>query len=60
MAEALVSTFNRDCVRVGDCSDAQTVLRSLAAWFTHYNEVRPHRALGYRSPRQLIPAMRTT
>jgi putative transposase len=41
MAEAFVRTFKRDYVRVGDCADAQTVLRSLPAWFTHYNEVHP-------------------
>jgi len=60
MAEAFVRTFKRDYVRVGDCADAQTVLRSLPAWFTHYNEVHPHRALGYRSPRQFIRAILTT
>jgi putative transposase len=60
MAEAFVRTFKRDYVRVGDCADAQTVLRSLPAWFTHYNEIHPHRALGYRSPRQFIRAILTT
>lgn len=60
MAEAFVRTFKRDYVRVGDCPDAQTVLRALPAWFTHYNEVHPHRALGYRSPRQFIRAILTT
>lgn len=60
MAEAFVRTFKRDYVRVSDCADAQTVLRSLPAWFTHYNEVHPHRALGYRSPRQFIRAILTT
>lgn len=59
MAEAFVRTFKRDYVRVSDCVDAQTVLRSLPAWFTHYNEVHPHRALGYRSPRQFIRAIMT-
>jgi putative transposase len=56
MAEAFVRTFKRDYVHVSECADAQTVLRSLPAWFTHYNEVHPHRALGYRSPRQFIRA----
>jgi len=60
MAEAFVRTFKRDYVRVGDCADAQTVLRLLPAWFTHYNEVHPHRALRYRSPRQFIRAILTT
>jgi hypothetical protein len=32
------------------------VLRSPPTWFTHYNEVHPHHALRYRSPRQFIRA----
>jgi putative transposase len=60
MAEAFVRTFKRDYVRVSACPDAKTVLRSLPAWFTHYNEVHPHRALAYRSPRQFIRAILTT
>ena len=56
MAEAFVRTFKRDYVRVSPCPDAETVLRSLPTWFTHYNEVHPHRALRYRSPRQFIRA----
>ncbi|WP_408892112.1 IS3 family transposase [Neoroseomonas oryzicola] len=60
MAEAFARTFKHDYVRVGDCADAQTALRSLPAWFTHYNEVHPHRALGYRSPKQFIRAILTT
>jgi putative transposase len=58
MAEAFIPTFKRDHVRVSDRADAQTVLRSMPAWFTHYDEVPPpHRALGYRSPRQFIRAI---
>nr|WP_265546415.1 IS3 family transposase [Roseomonas mucosa] len=60
MAEAFVRTFKRDYTRVRPCPDAHTVLQSLSAWFTHYNEVHPHRALGYRSPRQFIRATLTT
>lgn len=56
MAEAFVRTFRRDYVRPSGCPDAATVLRSLPTWFTHYNEVHPHRALRYRSPRQFIRA----
>ena len=55
MAEPFVRTFNHDYVRVRSCADAQTVLRSLPAWFTRYNEVHSHRALGYRSPRAVHP-----
>jgi len=28
------------------------VLRQLDSWFEHYNSVHPHKALGYRSPRE--------
>ena len=56
MAEAFVRTFKRDYVRVGGYSDAESVLRSLPAWSSHYNEVHPHRALRYSSPRQFIRA----
>lgn len=60
MAEAFVRTFKRDYVRVGHCPDAKTVLRSLPDGFNHYNQVHPHRALRYRSPRQFIRAILTT
>lgn len=56
MAEAFVRTIKRDYVRVSPCPDAQTVMRQLSSWITHYNEVHPHKALGYRSPREFIEA----
>jgi len=56
MAEAFVRTIKRDYVRVNPRPDAQTVMRQLSAWITHYNEVHPHKALGYRSPREFIAA----
>jgi putative transposase len=34
--------------------DAQSVIDQLPGWFAHYNEVHPHRALRYRSPREFI------
>ena len=34
------------------CAD----IPQLSAWITHYNEVHPHKALGYRSPREFIAA----
>ena len=52
MAEAFVKTFKRDYARVRPCPDAAAVLRQLDAWFAHYNTVHPHKALGYRSPRE--------
>jgi len=52
MAEAFVKTLKRDYARVNPCPDAATVLRQLDGWFEHYNAVHPHKALGYRSPRE--------
>jgi putative transposase len=54
MAEAFVRTLKRDYVRVNPTPDARTVIEQLPAWLTHYNEVHPHKALGYRSPREYI------
>ena len=52
MAEAFVKTFKRDYARVSARPDAASVLRQLDSWFEHYNSVHPHKALGYRSPRE--------
>jgi putative transposase len=60
MAEAFVRTFKRDDVRVSPCPNAAAVLRQLPGWFAHYNEVHPHKALGYRSPREFIRAQLRT
>lgn len=54
MAEAFVRTLKRDYVRVSPIPDAQSVLRQLPLWLAHYNELHPHRALSYRSPREFI------
>jgi len=54
MAEALVRTIKRDYARVSPIPDARTVLESLPLWFEHYNSLHPHKALGYRSPREFI------
>ena len=50
MAEAFVRTLKRDYVRVSPRPDARTVIKQLPNWLAHYNEVHPHRTLGYRSP----------
>jgi transposase InsO family protein len=34
----------------------ETIFRQLPRWVAHYNEVHPHKALGYRSPREFIRA----
>jgi putative transposase len=59
MAEAFVRTFKRDYVAVNPKPDATTVTRSLPKWFEHYNQLHPHRALGYLSPREFIAKMST-
>ena len=59
MAEAFVRTFKRDYVAVNPKPDATTVIRSLPKWFEHYNQLHPHRALGYLSPREFIAKMST-
>jgi putative transposase len=52
MAEAFVKTLKRDYARINPRSDAASVLRQLDGWFEHYNTIHPHKALGYRSPRE--------
>ncbi len=56
MAEAFVRTIKRDYVRISPCPDAAAVMRQLPAWIAHYNEIHPHKALGYHSPREFIAA----
>ncbi|SEN12214.1 Integrase core domain-containing protein [Sphingomonas gellani] len=58
VAEAFVRTLKRDYVRVSPRPDAHTVIAQLPDWIDHYNEVHPHRALGYSSPREFIAATR--
>ena len=33
---------------------AEGVIEQIPNWMAHYNHVHPHRALGYRSPREFI------
>ena len=54
MADAFVKTLKRDYVRVSPVPNAESVLRQLPGWLAHYNKLHPHRALGYRSPREFI------
>jgi putative transposase len=51
---ALVKTFKRDYVSVNAVPDAQRVIDQLPIWFEHYNCFHPHKALGYRSPKEFI------
>ena len=59
MAEAFVRTLKRDYARVTPLTDAKTVLNALPAWVMHYNTLHPHKALGYRSPREFISSRST-
>jgi putative transposase len=56
MAEAFVRTIKRYYVHVSSIPNAESVMRQLPRWIAHYNEVHPHEALGYRSPREFIAA----
>jgi len=58
MAETFVRTPKRDYVRMNPRPDAQTVIAQLPGWLAHYNDVHPHRALGYRSPREYMAQTR--
>lgn len=58
MAEAFVRTIKRDYARVSFLPDARAIMDLLPKWIAHYNEVHPHRALGYRSPREFIAAQK--
>jgi putative transposase len=54
VAEAFVRTIKRDYVRASPRPNTESVMRQLPSWIAHYNEVHPHKALGYRSPREFI------
>src|SRR4051812_15437973 len=54
--ERMNRTIKRDYVRVSPVPDAETAMRLLPSWMARYNEVHPHKALGYRSPREFNAA----
>lgn len=51
MAESFVKTLKRDYAQFAYRADAHAVFTQLPAWFEHYNDVHPHSALKYLSPR---------
>jgi transposase InsO family protein len=51
MAESFVNTLKRDYVSQMDRSTAAAVLSQLPDVFEHFNEVHPHSALKWKSPR---------
>jgi putative transposase len=52
MAESFVKTMKRDYVSWMPKPDVRTALQNLSIAFDHYNELHPHSALKYRSPRE--------
>ena len=51
MAESFVNTFKRDYVSGMKRTNGAVVLAQPPDAFRHFNEVHPHSALGYESPR---------
>jgi transposase InsO family protein len=51
MAESCVNTFKRDYVSQMNRRTAAAVLAQLPDAFEHFNEVHPHSALKWKSPR---------
>jgi putative transposase len=51
MAESFVNSFKRDYVSQMNRSSARAVLSQLPDAFKHFNEVHPHSALKYKSPK---------
>lgn len=56
MAERFVKTMKYDYIAFMDKPDVPTALTHLASALVQYNERHPHKALKYRSPRELRPA----
>lgn len=48
--ERLWRSVKQEDIYVQDYGDGLTAQRGLASWFTEYNTVRPHSALGYATP----------
>jgi len=57
IAESFVKTMKRDYVTFMPKPDAATAVRNLAIAFEHYNELHPHSALKYCSPREFRRTM---
>lgn len=54
MAECFVKGFKRDYVYLSRLESAEGVMRALPTWIDDYNEIRPHKGLKMRSPREYI------
>jgi putative transposase len=51
--ERLWRSVKQEDIYVQDYGDGLTAQRGLGGWFTGYNTVRPHQALGYATPGEL-------
>lgn len=54
MAESMVARFKEDYAQFEKLTDAETVIHKIYQWAENYNEVHPHSALKYLSPREYI------
>jgi len=50
--ERFFRSVKEECVWQHNFASFEHARRELSAWIHWYNEVRPHQALGYRSPRE--------
>jgi putative transposase len=48
--ECLWRSQKYECVSLRDLETGSEARREIGAWFTYYNEDRPHSALGGRTP----------
>jgi len=53
MARSFVKTIKHDYMAYAPKPDREMVLRNLAITYEHYDELHPHTALNYCSPREL-------
>lgn len=52
LIERFFRSFKEECVWQHNFTDFTEAKREIARWIGWYNEVRPHQALGYKSPTQ--------
>jgi transposase InsO family protein len=52
MAECFLKGFKRNYVYGNRLETAASVMQHLGAWFADYNDVRPHQALKWKSPKE--------
>src|SRR5690554_3137857 len=50
MVERLIRTVKKQCLWLHHFQSLDKARQALRAWFTYYNEQRPHQALGMKPP----------